>query len=106
MGRVRLAGVAVLTVVLSLAAAYLLLPAIVWAFVRALMLTVNGCVWLAASLSSGTDGWTIVTTMGRAAASAIVTPQASGVIAALAVLGAVALYGLQRILGSEGESSK
>jgi hypothetical protein len=106
MGRVRLAGVAIVTVVVSLAAAYLLLPAIVWTFVRALMLTVNGCVWLAASLSSGTDGWTIVTTIGRAAARAIATPQASSAIAALVILGAVAFYGLQRLLESEGESSK
>jgi hypothetical protein len=106
MGRARLAGAAILTVVVTLAAAYLLLPVIVVTFVRALMLTVNGCVWLAASLSSGTDGWTIVTTVGRAAAHAIVTPQASGLIAALAVVGALALYGLQRLFESEQESSK
>jgi hypothetical protein len=106
MGRVRLAGIGLVTVIGTMAAAYVLLPAAVWLFVRALTSTVNGCVWIAASFSSGTDGWTIASTIGRAAASAISTPQASGVIAALVLIGGVALYGLQRILGSEEESSQ
>jgi hypothetical protein len=106
MGRVRLAGIGIVAVVGTLGAAYLLLPAAVWMFVRALTLTVNGCVWLAASLSSGTDPWTITATVGRAAAHALTTPQASGAIAALVVVGAAALYGLQRLLGAEEESSQ
>jgi hypothetical protein len=105
MGRARLAGIALTAIVAILAAAYLLLPAALWLVVRALTLTVNGCVWLAASLSSGTDGWTIAATVGRAAAGALTTPQASGIIAALVTVGALALYGLQRLLGAEeGES--
>lgn len=106
MGRVRLAGIGIVAVVGTVAAAYVLLPAAVWLFVRALTLTVNGTVWLAASLSSGADGWTIAATVGRAAASALTTPQASGAIAALVIIGALALYGLQRLLGTEEESSK
>ncbi|MQA30476.1 MAG: hypothetical protein GEU82_11675 [Luteitalea sp.] len=93
-------------IVAILAAAYLLLPAAVRLVVRALTLTLNGCVWLAASLSSGADGWTIVVTIGSAAADALTTPQASGLIAALVVVGALALYGLQRLLGSEEEESR
>jgi hypothetical protein len=89
----------------TLAAAYLLLPAAVRVFVGALTLTLNGCVWLAASIGSGVDGWTIAATIGRAAAGALVTPEASGLIAALVLVGALALYGLQRLLGSEEESS-
>ena len=105
MGRARLAGIAMAVITAILAAAYLLLPAAVWLVVRALTATLNGCVWLAASLSSGTDGWTIVTTVGRAAAAALITPQVSGLIAGLVAVGALALYGLQRLLGSEeGES--
>jgi hypothetical protein len=106
MGRARLAGMTVAAVLATLAAAYLLLPAAVWVFVRTLTLTLNACVWLAASLSSGADGWTIAGTIGRAAAGALMTPQASGIVAALIVVGALALYGLQRLLGSEEESSK
>jgi hypothetical protein len=105
MGRARLAGIATASITAILGAAYLLLPAAAWLVVRTLTATLNGCVWMAASLSSGTDGWTIATTIGRAAADAITTPQASGVIALLVVVGALAIYGLQRLLGSEkGES--
>ena len=87
-----------------LATAYLLLPVAAWAFVRALTLTLNGCIWVAASLSSGEDGWTIIQTIVRAAAGAFATPQVSGVIVALVLVGAVALFGLQRLLGSEEDS--
>jgi hypothetical protein len=106
MGRVRLAGIGVVAVVSTVAGAYLLLPAAVRLFVRSLMLVVNGSVWLAASLSSGTDGWTIATTVGRAAASTLSTPQVSGFIAVLVLVGGIAVYGLQRLLGSEEESSR
>ena len=99
-----MAGVGVVAVTGILATAYLLLPIAVWGFVRALTMTVNGCIWLAASISSGEDGWTIAGTIGRAAAGALVTPQVSGLIVALVVIGAVALFGLQRLLGSEEDS--
>ena len=87
-----------------LAGGYLLLPIAGWAFVRALTMTLNGCMWLAASISSGTDAWTIVQTIGRAAAGAFVTPQVSGGIVLLVVVGGLALFGLQRLLGSEEDS--
>ena len=106
MGRVRLAGMAMVIVVAILAAAYLLLPAAVWVFVRALIITLNACVWLAAALSSGTDARTIAITVARAAADTLTTPLASVAIAALVVVGALALYGLQRLLGPEEESSQ
>jgi hypothetical protein len=106
MGRARLAGTALMVITAILAAAYLLLPAAAWLVVRTLTLTLNGCVWMAASLSSGADGWTIVRTIGRAAADTMMTPQASGVIAVLVVVGALAIYGLQRLLGSGTEESR
>lgn len=84
----------------------MLLPIVAWAFVRALSLTLNGSVWVAAALGSGADTWTIVKTVGTAAADAMATPQASGGIAALVVVGALALFGLQRLLGSEEDSSR
>jgi hypothetical protein len=67
-------------------------------------MTLNGCIWLAASISSGTDAWTIVQTIGKAAAGAFVTPQVSGAIVLLVVVGGLALFGLQRLLGSEEDS--
>src|SRR6266851_4653886 len=87
----RLTGVAIATVTLILAAAFLLLPLAVRVFVRGLELAVNGCIWLAASLSAG---------------SALVSPQAFATFGALVVIGALALYGLQRLFDSEEESSR
>jgi hypothetical protein len=94
------------TVAVAVAAAYVLLPLAAAAFVRLLTLTLNGSVWLAASLSSGVDGWTILATMVGAAAEALSTPEASVVVAALILVSAFALFGLRHLLGSEGESSK
>jgi hypothetical protein len=102
----RLAGAAVAGVVTAGAGGFLLVPLAVGWFVRALELTVNACVWLAASLGAGVDAWTIAASVGRAAAAALVTPRALGVIAGLVLVGAVALYGLQRLLGYEEESSR
>jgi hypothetical protein len=99
----RFAAFWVLAVLAGAAAALLLLPLAVLAFVRALDLTLNACVWLAASLSSGADGWTLLATVGRAAARALLSPRALTVVGGLILLGAVALYGLQRLLGSEKE---
>ncbi len=103
---VRLAGAALVSVVASGAAMYLLLPLVVQALVRALTLTVNGCVWLAASMSAGTDPWTIARAVGLAAADMLVTREASGVLVALALVGALAFYWLQRLLGADEESSR
>jgi hypothetical protein len=102
--KARLAGIGVVAVTAIVAAAYLLLPIAAWAFVRVLTMTLNGCIWLAASISSGEDGWTIVQTIAKAAAGTFVTPQVSGGIVALVIIGAVALFGLQRLLGSEEDS--
>jgi hypothetical protein len=85
---------------------YLLLPLAIRAMVRALTLTVNGCVWVAASMSAGADPWTLAGAVGRAAADTLVTREASGVLLALAIVGALAFYGLQRLLGSDEESSR
>jgi hypothetical protein len=102
----RLTGLAIATVTLSLAAAFLLLPLAVRLFVRGLELAVNGCIWLAASLSAGADAWTILKVVGRAAASALVSPRVFATFGALVLVGALALYGLQRLFDSEEESSR
>jgi hypothetical protein len=106
MGWRRLAGLGFVAVAATVAGAFLLLPLVVRGFIRSLELTVNGAVWLAAALGSGGDAWTIASTVGRAAAAAVVTPRALAVIAALVLIGAGALYGLQRLLGYGEESSR
>jgi hypothetical protein len=101
-----LAGIGVIAVVATIAAGYVLLPLAVRGFVRLLTLTLNASVWFAAALGSGNDAWTIASAVGRAGASALVTPQISAIIAGLVLIGAVALFGLQRLLGTEEDSSR
>jgi hypothetical protein len=96
----------VVSLIVAVGAAYVLLPIVAWGFVRALSLTLNGSVWLAAAIGSGADTWTIVSTVADAAADSLTTPQASGAIALMVVVGALALYGLQRLLGSGEDSSR
>ena len=106
MGWRRLAGLAIVGFVAAVAAMFIVLPLMVQGFVRAISATVNASLWVAASLGSGSDAWTIASTVGRAAAAAIVTPRALAAVAALVLVSAVALYGLQRLLGYEEESSR
>ncbi len=101
----RLVGLGLGAVLAAAISAYLLLPVVVRGLTQALTLALNGSVWIAASLSSGMDAWTIVTTIGRTAGSALITPRASTAIGVLVLVAGVALYGLQRLLGSGEESS-
>jgi len=101
----RAAGMAVVGVSGVVVAAYLVLPLALRMFVSGLMLALNASIWLAASLSAGADAWTIVSALGRAVGGALTTPQASVAIGALVILGGLALYLLQRLLGPDEESS-
>jgi hypothetical protein len=85
-------------------AGYLLLPLAVQAFVELLGLFLHAAVWLASALSSGTDAWTIAGTVGRAVGNAFMSTEALAVMAVLVLVGALALYALQRLLGFEEES--
>ncbi len=104
--RWRLVAVACVAILSSLAAAVVIVPLAFRALVRGLDLTLNGSVWFAASVGTGMDAWTITATLGRAVGSALLTQQALAMGGALVVLAALALYGLQRLLGFEEESSK
>jgi hypothetical protein len=107
MGRAaRLTGFVIVSVAVFAAAVFLLLPLAARGFVRGLELTVNASVWLAASLSTGANAWTILKTVGQAVGAALISPQAFAVVGALVLVGGVALYGLQRLLGSEEESRR
>lgn len=106
MGWRRLAGLGIVAVAATVVGAFLLLPLVVRGFIRSLELMLNAVIWLAAAIGSGSDAWTIASTVGRAASAAVVTPRALAVIAALVLIGAGALYGLQRLLGYGEESSR
>jgi hypothetical protein len=101
----RLTGFAIATLLAMMAAGFFVLPFVVRGFIRGLELTVNACVWFAASLSAGADMWTIVAAVGRAVGSALVSPQAFVIVGGLVLAGVLALYGLQRLLGSDGDAS-
>jgi hypothetical protein len=106
--RARSAGLALLAILLSGGAALLVLPLAARAFGRGIVLLLDACVWAAMSLSAGASTGTLLRTIGRAAAAALVTRQVSTVLAALVLVAACALYGLQRLLepdGSVGEES-
>ena len=90
----------------TITAGYFVLPLVVWGSVRALTLTLNAAVEGAAAIGSGTDLWTILTTLVSDAAGALATPLASGIIGGLIVVGALAFFGIQRLLGSEERSSR
>jgi hypothetical protein len=83
----------------------LLLPFAVRGFVRAVEAAIDGCVWFAMSLSAGVSMWSVLRRIMRTAAVLMVSPQATVALAALVIVGAAAAYGLQRVLGSEEESS-
>jgi hypothetical protein len=107
MGRAaRLTGFAIVSLAVAAAALFVLLPLVARGFVRGLELTVNASVWFAASLSAGADSWTILKTMGRVAGQALLSPEAFAVVAGLVFAGGLALYGLQRLLGSDEESPR
>src|SRR2546422_4039452 len=105
-GFARYAGRVVVGLSLIAAAGLVLLPLLGRALVRAVELLVAGCVWVATSISVGVRIWDVLATIGRAAAGELATPAASVVLALLVLVGIAALYGLQRLLESEEESSQ
>jgi hypothetical protein len=102
---VRLAGFGLLAIAASIAAVTLLLPFAARLFVRAIELTMNACVWAARSLSVGMSLWSMTRVIVRNAAGLMASGQATAALAVLVLIGALAAYGLQRLLGSEEESS-
>jgi hypothetical protein len=81
----------------------LALPLAARVLVRGIVLLAAGCVWVATSLSMGVSVWSMLETIWRNVAATVATPTASAVLWSLVVLGALALYWLQRLLGSEEE---
>jgi hypothetical protein len=102
----RVAGLAFVTVVLGVLAVRLLLPLAARGLVRTIELAMTACVWMATSLSLGGSLWTVLGTVGRNAAGLLNTRQASLVLTLLMAVAALAAYALQRLLGSDEESSR
>lgn len=92
--------------VLAAGSAFLLIPLAARIFVRAIVLMSSVCVQFAVLLSAGVDTWTILATIGRSAGGVLVSTRALAVGGGLVLVGAIALYGLQRLLGYKEESSR
>ena len=99
----RVAGLGAVSIALAILLTVFGLPLVARAFVRVVVLILNGYVWLAMSLSAGMSLWGVLGAIGRATAGALTTSTAFVLLLALVAIGALALYGLQRLLGSEGE---
>ena len=59
----------------------------------------------ATSLGSDANAWSILKAVGRAGGRALITTRALAVVGILVLVSALALYGLQHLLGREEESS-
>jgi hypothetical protein len=79
-------------------------PLVARAFVWGLRLVVDGLLWMALSLSTGADLWTIAGAAGQGIATSLATPLAIGGTGALLLLGALAVFGLRRLFESWKES--
>lgn len=88
------------------AAVYVFLPLAVRGLIALLGIFFRAVVWLASALSSGADAWTIAGIIGRVIANVFMSTEILVVMAVLVLVSALALYGLQRLLGFEEESSQ
>lgn len=66
---------------------------------------VGGLVWSLTAVDRGLDVWSLLGNVARVAAAIVVTPQATLLLMALAVVAIAALYGLNRVLELEERSS-
>ena len=97
----RVAGRILLFVAVAIPTVTLGLPYLVRGFVRGVVLLMDGCLWVALSISTGASAWSVIATIGRASVAALVTPMASAIFVGLVAVGLIALYLLQRLFGSE-----
>jgi len=97
----RWVGLAVAAVAGVVVSAVLLAPAAAAVLVQLLQWLLRASLWLATSVVRGDSAWTIAAAVGRGGMTALSTPSAMSVAGALLIVGAAALFGLQRLLDSE-----
>ena len=101
----RRTGLALVAATVGVAAAFLLMPLAVQGLLRALDLVMTGCIWLATSLGSDANAWSVLKAVARAGGRALVTTRALALVGVLVLVSALALYGLQQLLGTHNEES-
>jgi hypothetical protein len=104
-GRFARLGTALLATIGGLAGAYLLvvyvggalLQAVIWVLVQ----LPRAFIWLIAALQDGADGWAIAGRVASGIANTFTTTEVAFSLIGLELVGAAALYGLQRLLRNE-----
>lgn len=101
-------GIGAAWLALGAVALYYVGGALVQGAARGLVLLPRAGVWLFVALQDGADGWTIAGRVGATLADALVTPQVTYWLIALELVGAAALFALQRLFRNEerGERSE
>jgi hypothetical protein len=104
-GRLARLGAALVATVIGLALAYVLVVyvggALLSGVTRVIVLIPRAFVWLVLALQEGADGWTIAARIASSVAGIVTTTQIAFALVALELIGAAALYGLQRLLRAE-----
>jgi len=106
---VRLAaavGIGAAWLALAAAALFYVGGALVQGVARGLVLLPRVGVWLFVALQDGADWWTIAGRVGATLADALVTPQVTSWLIALELVGAAALFVLQRLFRNEGRGAR
>jgi hypothetical protein len=94
-------GIGAAWLALAVLGLYFIGGAIVGATARGLALLPRAVVWLFLALQEGADWWSIAGRVGAILADTITTSQIGLGLLALELVGAAALYGLQRLLRDE-----
>lgn len=102
--RALLAGSVAAAVVGVYAGGPWLLSALAGAVAGAINLLVGVTVGIAVAVQAGTDVWTVLGGLGRAAAAFVANPTVTVVMLAMQAIAVMALITLQRLLGAEKES--
>ncbi len=102
-GLARAAGLALIGVAVVAATGFVLLPLVGRGLVRVLEFFTSTLVFAVRSISAGASIWSVIGTIAKAGAAALMTPAASAVLAVLVLIAFAALYGLLRLLESEKE---
>ena len=81
-------------------------PVILRQMVRLFNFSVQGFVWIVGGLEGGLDVWSLLVEVGRAVGATLTTPQVSGGVVMIELVGIVVLYALLRILALDRESTR
>jgi hypothetical protein len=99
-------GIAAAWLTLAAVAVFFIGGAILSALARGVALLPRAIVWLFLAFQQGADWWSIAGRVGAILADTITTSQVGLALIALELVGAAALYGLQRLLRDEARSEE